>query len=66
MGPAEWIAAVVAVIGFAGWMLALWFRAGQILERIERISGDHEKHGDRLDDHERRLTKTEIILASMK
>ena len=62
MGPGEWIALAAAVVTVLGGLLALWFRAGRILERIEHISSGHDKHGSRLDDQERRLTRAELII----
>jgi hypothetical protein len=43
MGPGEWIALVVAVVTIGGPFLALWFRAGKMMQRIETaIEGQQE------------------------
>lgn len=66
MNPANWdggtwIAVLGTVGGFMAWMTALWVRAGRILERIDCFSGTQAEHGRKLDNHEGRITRLEIV-----
>jgi hypothetical protein len=62
MGPGEWIAAVVALGGFAAWMTALWIRVGRILQRIDDIAGDQTLLKHQAADHETRITRLEVLI----
>lgn len=60
MGPGEWIAAAVATGGVVGSLLAVWMRAGRILERVDRLVDDFESLDRTVKKHEHRLTKLEV------
>jgi hypothetical protein len=62
MRPEQWISALVAAAGFVGWMTALWIRAGRILQRIDDLVGDQQALKGRVEQHEARLTRVEILM----
>jgi hypothetical protein len=57
----QWISVIVAAGGFVGWMTALWIRAGRILQRIDDLVGDQRLLKTRVEQHETRLTRLEIV-----
>jgi hypothetical protein len=61
MEPGHWISIVVAAAGFVGWMTALWIRAGRILQRIDDLVGDQQMLKTRVEQHETRLTRLEVL-----
>lgn len=62
MGISEWIAAVVAVGGFAAWLLAFWLRLGRVLERLDFLSGGHKRTTTKLENHEHRGSGPNVLL----
>lgn len=70
MSPGEWVSAIVAVVGlvggFAGWMTALWIRAGRILERVDVLTTGHKRTTTKVETIDRRLTRAEVILDGLK
>lgn len=42
-------------------MTALWIRAGRILQRIDDLIGDQQKLARRVERHEVRLTRLEVV-----
>lgn len=66
MGTSEWIAAIVAIGGFAAWLLAFWLRLGRVLERLNVLSGGQKRTTTKLENHEHRITKVEVIVDGLK
>lgn len=61
MGLDKWFSLFVAACGFVGWMTALWIRVGRILQRIDDLIGDQQTIKTRLEQHETRLTRLEVV-----